>query len=141
MQPLCAQRTIEHTLYRHRGRGAFSPDSFSLAVALALTAGVEETKSPKGGDRITEATRETGYDIAVASEIMAVLALATDLPDMRRRLGAMVIAQSKKGAAVTADDIGIGGALTVLMKDAIMPTLMQVNPRPTDSCALPPGGG
>ncbi|MBZ5696546.1 MAG: formate--tetrahydrofolate ligase [Acidobacteriia bacterium] len=71
------------------------------------------------------ATRVTGYDIAVASEIMAILALTTSLADMRERLGAMVIGTSKAGAAITADDIGVGGALTVLMKDAIYPNLMQ----------------
>ncbi|KAJ3368839.1 tetrahydrofolate synthase [Kappamyces sp. JEL0680] len=70
-------------------------------------------------------TRETGFDIAVASEIMAVLALTTDLRDMRQRLGNMVVASNKRGEPVTADDIGVGGALTVLMKDAIKPNLMQ----------------
>jgi formyltetrahydrofolate synthetase len=70
-------------------------------------------------------TRVTGFDIAVASEIMAVLALTTDLADMRARLGRMVIGSSRAGDPVTADDLGIGGALTVLMKDAICPTLMQ----------------
>ncbi|ORZ03198.1 formate--tetrahydrofolate ligase-domain-containing protein [Syncephalastrum racemosum] len=69
--------------------------------------------------------RTTGFDISVASEVMAVLALATDLKDLRQRLGAMVVASSKSGEPVTADDIGIGGALTVLMKDAIKPTVMQ----------------
>jgi methylenetetrahydrofolate dehydrogenase (NADP+)/methenyltetrahydrofolate cyclohydrolase/formyltetrahydrofolate synthetase len=69
--------------------------------------------------------RKTGFYITVASEIMAVLALTTDLVDMRRRLGEMVVALDKKGDAVTADDIGVGGALTVLMKDAIKPTMMQ----------------
>lgn len=56
---------------------------------------------------------------------MAVLALSTSLRDMRERLGKMVVGSSKSGEAVTADDLGIGGALTVLMKDAIMPNLMQ----------------
>lgn len=70
-------------------------------------------------------SRDTGFDIAVASEIMAVLALATDLQDMRARLGRMVVATDTKGNAVTADDLGVGGALTVLMKDTIEPTLMQ----------------
>ncbi len=70
-------------------------------------------------------TRSTGFDIAVASEIMAVLALATDLADMRDRLGRMVIGSNKAGEAITADDIGASGALTVLMKDTIMPNLMQ----------------
>mmetsp|Transcript_23440 Transcript_23440/g.51458 ORF Transcript_23440/g.51458 Transcript_23440/m.51458 type:complete len:637 (+) Transcript_23440:214-2124(+) len=69
--------------------------------------------------------RLTGFDITVASEIMAVLALSTDLADMRERLGRMVIGNSRAGEPVTADDLGVGGALTVLMKDAIMPTLMQ----------------
>src|SRR5579863_3078483 len=70
-------------------------------------------------------TRVTGYDISVASEIMAVLALTTGLADMRERLGRMVIGASFGGEPVTADDLGVGGALTVLMKDAIMPNLMQ----------------
>lgn len=70
-------------------------------------------------------TRETGFDIAVASEIMAILALATSLHDMRQRLGNIVVANSMAGQPVTADDLGVGGALTVLMKDAINPTLMQ----------------
>ncbi|HEX6383088.1 MAG TPA: formate--tetrahydrofolate ligase [Anaerolineae bacterium] len=70
-------------------------------------------------------TRETGFDITVASEIMAILALTTGLADMRERLGRMVIGTNKQGEPITADDLGVGGALTVLMKDAIMPNLMQ----------------
>ncbi|KAF7725149.1 tetrahydrofolate synthase [Apophysomyces ossiformis] len=69
--------------------------------------------------------RQTGFDITVASEVMAVLALAMDLKDLRNRLGNMVIANSKAGDPITADDLGIGGALTVLMKEAIKPNLMQ----------------
>src|SRR5580700_7677835 len=70
-------------------------------------------------------TRSTGFDITVASEIMAILALATDLADMRDRLGRMVIGSNKAGEPISADDIGCSGALTVLMKDTIMPNLMQ----------------
>ncbi|KAL4452211.1 hypothetical protein ABPG75_007873 [Micractinium tetrahymenae] len=70
-------------------------------------------------------TRQTGFDIAVASEIMAILAVTTSLRDMRERLGRIVVGSSRAGVPVTADDLGVGGALTVLMKDAIMPTLMQ----------------
>merc|ERR1719305_1440385 len=66
-----------------------------------------------------------GFDITVASEIMAVLALTTSLADMRQRLGAMVVASDVAGNPVTAEDLNIAGALTVLMKDAIEPTLMQ----------------
>lgn len=70
-------------------------------------------------------TRQTGFDISVASEIMAILALTTSLKDMRERFGRIVIGVSRSGEAITADDIGAAGALTVLMKDAIKPTLMQ----------------
>lgn len=70
-------------------------------------------------------TRQTGYDITVASEIMAILALSTSLADMRERLGRMVIGMSRRGEPVTADDIGASGALAVLMKEAIKPNLMQ----------------
>lgn len=69
--------------------------------------------------------RETSFDISVASECMAVLALSTSLADMRERLGRMVVASSNAGDPVTVDDIGCGGALTALMKDAIKPNLMQ----------------
>lgn len=70
-------------------------------------------------------SRETGFDISVASECMAILALSNDLADMRERLGRMVVATSKNGDPVTCDDIGVGGALTALMKDAIKPNMMQ----------------
>lgn len=67
----------------------------------------------------------SGYDITVASEIMAILALTTSLEDMRERFGAMVVATNKRGEAITAEDLGVAGAVTVLMKDAIKPNLMQ----------------
>jgi methylenetetrahydrofolate dehydrogenase (NADP+) / methenyltetrahydrofolate cyclohydrolase / formyltetrahydrofolate synthetase len=77
------------------------------------------------GPKEIDAQRETGFDITVASEIMAILALTTDLADMRERFGRMVFATNKAGEALTAEDLGVAGALTVLMKDAIKPTLMQ----------------
>ncbi|HZD55377.1 MAG TPA: formate--tetrahydrofolate ligase [Anaerolineales bacterium] len=70
-------------------------------------------------------TRVTGFDITVASEIMAILALTTDLADMRERYGRIVIGTNKNGEVVTAEDLGAAGAMTVLMKDAIKPNLMQ----------------
>jgi formyltetrahydrofolate synthetase len=70
-------------------------------------------------------TRKTGFDITVASEIMAILALTSDLRDMRERFGRIVIGTNKRGEAVDANDIGVGGALNILMKDAIKPNLMQ----------------
>ncbi len=70
-------------------------------------------------------TRRTGFDITVASELMAILALTTDLADMRRRIGEIVIGTDTAGNPVTAEDLGTAGAMTVLMKDAIKPTLLQ----------------
>ena len=67
----------------------------------------------------------SGYDITAASEIMAILALTTGLEDMRERFGQMVVADNKQGEVVTAEDLGVAGAVTVLMKDAIKPNLMQ----------------
>ncbi len=69
--------------------------------------------------------RQTGFDITVASEIMAILALCSDLKDIRKRLGRIVIGTSKKGKPVTAEDLGVAGAMTMLMLDAIKPNLMQ----------------
>lgn len=70
-------------------------------------------------------TRKTGFDISVASECMAILALSTSLQDMRERLGKMVVAASKAGEPITCEDIGCAGALTALLKDAIKPNIMQ----------------
>ena len=69
--------------------------------------------------------RNTGYDITVASEVMAVLALANSIEDLRTRLGRIVVALDKDGNMVTAEQIKVAGAMTVLLKDALMPTLMQ----------------
>lgn len=69
--------------------------------------------------------RETGFDITVASEIMAILALTSSLADMRERIGRIVVGLSRSGDTVTAEDLGVAGALTVLMKDTIKPNLMQ----------------
>jgi methylenetetrahydrofolate dehydrogenase (NADP+)/methenyltetrahydrofolate cyclohydrolase/formyltetrahydrofolate synthetase len=77
------------------------------------------------GDEESGYARSTGFDISVASEIMAILALTSDLRDMRARFGKIVIGISRGGEAITADDLGVAGALTVLMRDAIKPNLMQ----------------
>jgi methylenetetrahydrofolate dehydrogenase (NADP+)/methenyltetrahydrofolate cyclohydrolase/formyltetrahydrofolate synthetase len=78
-----------------------------------------------GQDPREKFPRATGFDITPASEIMAILALTADLADMRERFGRIVVAANKAGEPITADDLGVGGALTVLMKDAIKPNLMQ----------------
>mgnify|MGYP000913585844 FL=1 len=69
--------------------------------------------------------RETGFDITVASEMMAILCLASGLTDMKERLGRIVIGYSRSGRAIRADEIGITGALTLLFKDAIKPNIVQ----------------
>ena len=69
--------------------------------------------------------REAGFDIAVASEVMAVLGLATDLLDLRERLGRIIVAMNEGRRPVTAQDLGAAGAMTVLLKDAIKPNLLQ----------------
>ncbi len=69
--------------------------------------------------------REAGFVITAASEIMAVLALSRDLRDLRIRLGRIAVAERKDGTLVTAEDLGVAGAMTVIMKDALMPNLVQ----------------
>lgn len=69
--------------------------------------------------------RRTGFDITVASEIMAILGLTTSLADARERFSRMVIGTNRQGEPVTAEDLGVAGAITVLMKDALLPNLMQ----------------
>lgn len=77
------------------------------------------------GGRLDGIPRETGFDITVASELMAILALTTSLQDLRDRIGRMVVAYDKDKNPITAEDLQAAGAATVLMKDAIMPNLMQ----------------
>ena len=69
--------------------------------------------------------RETGFDITVASEMMAILCLATSLTDMKKRLGEIIVAYSRDGRAIRARELGVTGALTLLFKDAIKPNLVQ----------------
>jgi len=69
--------------------------------------------------------RATGFDITVASEIMAILALTTSFEDMRERFGKMVVGLDKKGEPVNVEQLGVAGAVTVLMREALMPNLLQ----------------
>ena len=78
------------------------------------------------GGRANGYPRESGFDITAASEVMAILAVARDLHDLRARLGAITVAYSYDGGKpVTAEDLGAAGAMTVLLKDAIKPNLIQ----------------
>jgi len=77
------------------------------------------------GDEEKGNERYTGFDISVASEVMAILGLTTGPADLRERMSRIVIGTNTKGDAITAEDLGVAGAMTVLMKDAIKPNLMQ----------------
>ena len=77
------------------------------------------------GGKLNGIPRETGYDITVASEVMAILGLATSLKDLRERLGRITFGYSTEGEPLTAEDIKAAGSMAVLLKDAIKPNLMQ----------------
>lgn len=77
------------------------------------------------GGRAHGVPRESGFDITVASEMMAILCLSADLEDMKKRLGRIVVAYTRNGRAVRADELKVTGALTLLFKDAIKPNLVQ----------------
>ena len=78
------------------------------------------------GGRPNGYPRETGFDITAASEVMAIMAVARDLQDLRRRIGAITAAYSYDGGRpITAEDLGAAGAMTVLLKDALKPNLVQ----------------
>ena len=77
------------------------------------------------GGRLDGIPRESGFDITAASEVMAALALASDLHDLRSRMGRIVLGYTKEGTPITADDIGAAGSMTVILREAIKPNLMQ----------------
>ena len=77
------------------------------------------------GARVDGVPRQTGFDITPASEVMAILALSTSLQDMRKRMGRIVVGPDHDGEPVTAEDLKAAGAMTVIMREAIKPNLMQ----------------
>jgi formate--tetrahydrofolate ligase len=77
------------------------------------------------GGRTNGYVRETGFDITAASEVMAIVAVARDLTDLRRRLGAITVGHTFEGEPVTAEQLSAAGAMTVLLKDALKPNLVQ----------------
>lgn len=77
------------------------------------------------GTREDGIPRKSGFDITVASEVMAILALTDSLSDLRKRIGSILVAYTRKGRPVTAEDLKVAGAMTVLLKDAIKPNLLQ----------------
>lgn len=77
------------------------------------------------GGRGDGSPRQSGFDITAASEVMAILALSTSLQDMRRRMGRIVVGYARDGSPVTAEDLKAAGAMTVIMREALKPNLMQ----------------
>jgi formate--tetrahydrofolate ligase len=110
---------------KHGNQLGIEPRSISWRRVIDLNDkwAVYNIVSGLGGEN--RVPRETGFDITVASEVMAILALATDLRDLRRRLGRIIVAQTHDGDPVTAEDLKAAGAMCVLLKDAVMPNLMQ----------------
>ncbi|MGI5917934.1 MAG: formate--tetrahydrofolate ligase [Anaerolineae bacterium] len=120
------QRASDRALERS-GLRRLNIDPFSILINRVVDledAALRQIVIGLGG-RNNGSPRQTGYDITVASEVMAILALATDLDDMRQRLGRIVVAADTKGRPITAEDLGVAGAMAVLLKDAIKPNLMQ----------------
>jgi formate--tetrahydrofolate ligase len=110
---------------RHGNQLGIDPRTISWRRVIDLNDkwGVYNIISGLGGQR--RVPRETGFDISVASEVMAILALATSLRDLRERLGRIIVAETYGGDPVTAEQLDAAGAMCVLMKDALMPNLMQ----------------
>ncbi|MEM2759425.1 MAG: formate--tetrahydrofolate ligase [Nitrososphaerales archaeon] len=79
----------------------------------------------KSTQKIDGYPRESGFDITVASEVMSILSLATDLTNLRKRLGRIMVAKNRSGKPVTAEDLKAAGAMCVLLKDALKPNLVQ----------------
>ena len=110
---------------RRRGLKRLDIDPEQVAWKRVVDLGdraLREIVVGEGGEGVR---RRTGFDITAASEVMAILALARDLGDLRARLGRVVAAFDRAGRPVTAEDLGAAGAMAVLLKDALMPNLLQ----------------
>ena len=108
-----------------KNRFGFDPDRVSWRRVVDINDRVmRDILVGLGGDE-NGVPRRTGFDIAVASELMAILALADGVVDMRKRIGRVILGYRKDGTAITADDARCAGAAAVILREAIKPTLMQ----------------
>lgn len=114
---------LDNELYREK-RVSINPSSVSWRRVLDVNdRALRDIVTGLGqGNGVT---RQSGFDITAASEIMAILALATDLRDLRARIGRIVVGLTRDREPVTAEDLGVAGAMTVLLRDAIKPNLLQ----------------
>jgi len=110
---------------KHGNKLGIDPRTISWRRVIDLNDkwGVYNIVTGLGGEN--RVVRETGFDITVASEVMAILALASDLKDLRQRLRRIIVAQTWDGQPVTAEQLRAAGAMAVLLKEALMPNLMQ----------------
>lgn len=126
IRPDCHPRELTAEERVRFARLDVAPDTISWCRVLDMEDRLLRTITVGEGAAEKGFTRQTGFHISVASEVMAILALTESLADLRERLGAIVVAHSRRdGGDVTAEDVGCAGAMTALMKDAIEPTLMQ----------------
>ncbi|HNQ36264.1 MAG TPA: formate--tetrahydrofolate ligase, partial [bacterium] len=115
---------IDNSLY-HGNRLGIEPHSISWPRVLDVSDRALRNVVIGLGGREDGIPRQSSFDITVASEVMAILALATDLSDLRRRLGRVVVGFDHSGKPVTAEDLKAAGAMAVLLRDAIKPNLLQ----------------
>ncbi|MBI1850866.1 MAG: formate--tetrahydrofolate ligase [Planctomycetes bacterium] len=114
---------LDNSLFRGNPLG-IDVDSISLRRVVDINdRALRKIRVGLGDDK--EIARDSGFDITAASEVMAILGLARSLPDMRRRLGRIVVGWSRDGRSVTAEALKGAGAMAVVLREAIFPTLMQ----------------
>jgi formate--tetrahydrofolate ligase len=116
---------IDNYIYQRNGTSSIDQHSITWRRVLDVNDRVLRNIVSGLGSRVDGQPRQTGFDITAASEVMAVLALATSLRDLRERLGRIVIGSNLEGEPITAEDLGAAGAMTVIMREAIKPNLMQ----------------
>ncbi|WP_017592878.1 formate--tetrahydrofolate ligase [Nocardiopsis potens] len=115
---------LDNHLYRGNALG-IDPDTVSLRRALDVNDRALRTVDTAVGPAVEGEPRRTGFDITAASEVMALLALARSLPDVRERLGRIIVAEDRAGRPVTAEALGAAGAMAAVLREAVKPNLMQ----------------
>ncbi len=116
-----------HPTFKRKNLLNIDPNSITWrrVVDLNDSASTNVDLGTKSKHEVNGYPRDTGFDITVASEVMAILSLATDLKDLRKKLGRIIVAKDKEGKPITAEDLKVAGAMTVVMKDALKPNLVQ----------------